>query len=162
MDDGKVWPGYNPGWGCGGIKFSSTNGAILKNNYVHNNGGRGLWSDVSTINSVYANNVCINNAADGIAHEISFDAVIKDNIVCFNGDVPTNGWLWGAGINIQNSGGYRTNESYSDGTKAKAAADSGWIDVHDNIVVVAGRGNGMSTLFQNRGEDHTGQGYGSV
>ena len=116
---------------------------------------------MSTINSVYANNVCINNAADGIAHEISFDAVIKDNIVCFNGDVPTNGWLWGAGINIQNSGGYRTNESYSDGTKAKAAADSGWIDVHDNIVVVAGRGNGMSTLFQNRGEDHTGQGYGT-
>lgn len=155
----KVWPGYNAGWGCGGIKFSSNDGAILRNNYVHHNGGRGLWADVSVINAVYVNNVCVNNSADGIAHEISFDAEIHGNILCTNGK-SNNGWFWGNGICVQNSGGYRTDQSFSSGTVPMDSRHSGEIFVHNNIVVVGEVGNAISVMFQERGHDHTQQGFG--
>lgn len=78
------YAGYNASWEAGGTKFSLTNGLIVENNYVHDNNGNGLWTDIDNIHTIYENNKVTGNAGDGIRHEISYDASIHDNTVTNN------------------------------------------------------------------------------
>ena len=57
--------GYNWGWEAGGTKWTHTDGLIVRNNYVHDNYGNGLWTDGSNINIVYEGNVVEDNYGAG-------------------------------------------------------------------------------------------------
>jgi hypothetical protein len=74
------YAGYNPGWEAGGSKFSKTDHLILRSNYVHDNVGGGLWTDIDNIHALFEKNR-IENTGEGIRHEISYDAIIRNNLL---------------------------------------------------------------------------------
>ncbi len=76
-----------------------TEGLIVRDNFVHDNRGVGLWTDIDNIDTRYEANRVYNNERIGIFHEISYDAVIVDNDVRGNG-FDFDFWLWGAGIAV--------------------------------------------------------------
>jgi hypothetical protein len=124
------YAGFDPGWEGGGTKFSKTSGLLVQSNYVHDNNGRGLWTDIDNVDTIYDGNTVTNNAAEGIAHEISYKAIIRNNICKGNGNNATQ-WLWNAQIIIQNSEN---------------------VEVYGNTVEVAsGGGNGIAIVNQKRG-----------
>lgn len=97
----------DPGFESGGSKFVRTDGLIVRNSTFSNNGGVGLWLDISNANYQLANNTIADNVREGIAIEISFAGVVRNNTVSRNG-WPTdpyraNGWAWDAGIGIHES-----------------------------------------------------------
>ena len=118
---------FNPGWEAGGTKFVETNGLIVRNNYVHDNHGPGLWTDINNINTLYEGNRVENNTMMGIFHEISYKATIRNNSVKGNG-FGMNAWLWGAGILV---------------------AASPNVEIYGNTVT--GNANGIGAVQQNRG-----------
>ncbi len=73
------YAGFDPNWHAGASKFLSSNGIVMRNNYVHNNRGHGLWMDYQNYNSTYEGNVIENNGGAGIFHEISGSASIRCN-----------------------------------------------------------------------------------
>lgn len=75
------YAGFDFYWGAGGTKFVLTEGAVIRNNNVHDNEGPGLWSDIENRNILYEHNHTKGNRGPGIFHEISLDAVIRDNVV---------------------------------------------------------------------------------
>ncbi len=75
------YAGYNLDWEAGGTKVSGSDHLIVRSNYVHDNFGSGLWTDIDNIHTLYENNHVINNQNIGIHHEISYDAIIRNNIV---------------------------------------------------------------------------------
>jgi len=124
------YAGYSTGWEAGAGKFSSLDGAVLRDNYVHDNFGHGLWADVDGVNYTYHGNLVVNNTGPGIAHEISWAAAVVNNTLCFNG-ADQDTWLWGGQVQVQNSRG---------------------VEVRGNVAVVSGDfGNGIALLFQDRG-----------
>jgi len=95
---------------AGGGKAYATTSATFQNNYVHDNGGNGIWFDTSNIYATITGNRCINNSAAGIFYEISYDAAITNNTCTSNG-MPSSpgggerlGWFWDAGIQLRRSG----------------------------------------------------------
>jgi hypothetical protein len=70
-----------------------------------------------------------NNSSSGINHEISYDAVIRNNTLIGNGTGHSE-WLWGAGIQIQNSRN---------------------VEIYGNTVETKGVGNGIVLIQQDRG-----------
>jgi hypothetical protein len=118
------------GWEAGGTKFVRTDRLIVRNNFVHRNGGPGLWTDIDNVNVTFENNLVTYNAEAGIFHEISFAAVIRNNVVMFNSPASTP-WLYGAQILISSSSG---------------------AEVYGNRVVVSSTGgNGITLIQQARG-----------
>lgn len=117
---------HDSGWEAGASKFVNTDGLIVRDNYVHDNNGQGLWTDINNIRTLYENNRVINNKDQGIFHEISYDAVIRNNEVRDNGHDPA--WLYGAGIVV---------------------AASSNVEVYGNIL--SGNGNGIALIQQPRG-----------
>jgi hypothetical protein len=114
-------------WGneAGGSKFWETTNMVLDSNYVHDNHGPGLWSDHGNKNTTYANNTITNNFSSGIFHEISYAATITNNTIKNNGHGWT-GWLWGAGIQIANSGYATIHDNYlEDNNNGIAFSDQG-------------------------------------
>jgi parallel beta-helix repeat protein len=89
-------------WEAGGVKLAKADGAVITNNYVHDNHGPGLWDDIDSGNLLYAGNTVVHNDREGIVHEIGHRAVIRDNVVTGNG-FGKHGWLWGAGILVSTS-----------------------------------------------------------
>ncbi|MBV8729368.1 MAG: right-handed parallel beta-helix repeat-containing protein [Acidobacteriia bacterium] len=124
------WAGYNLGWASGGLKLANAVGPIIRNNYVHDNLGMGLWTDQNSSNVLYDSNRVQNNTGDGIHHELSYSATISNNIITGN-YWPGNPWYWGAQIMIQNS--------------------SNVIAYNNTLEVLADRGNGIVIVQQNRG-----------
>ncbi len=94
--------GHNSQWEAGGTKFVYTIRLTVRNNYVHDNAGPGLWTDINNIHTLYEGNRVIGNHGPGIFHEISYDAVIRNNLVEGNGYGWT-AWVNGAGILVANS-----------------------------------------------------------
>ncbi|WP_353061976.1 right-handed parallel beta-helix repeat-containing protein [Tunturibacter psychrotolerans] len=124
------YAGYDPGWEAGGTKFARTTNLRVLNNYVHDNVGSGLWTDIDNKNTTYRLNRVDNNAGSGIQHEISYDAVIENNTLRWNG-VPPRISLWQAQISVQNSSN---------------------VIVRDNVVIVPpSAGNGIVVINQERG-----------
>lgn len=75
----------DPNWEAGGSKWVNTGNLTVRGNYVHDNCGPGLWTDIDNIGTVYENNRVVNNAGVGIFHEISQAAIIRNNYVEGNG-----------------------------------------------------------------------------
>jgi parallel beta-helix repeat protein len=101
----------NPGWEAGGGKAHNTRHLTFKSNYVHDNGGAGLWADTDNIYTTFDGNTVNNNWGAGIYEEASFDAAIINNTITNNG-MPSSpgggnrqGWAWDAGIQLRRSGG---------------------------------------------------------
>ena len=125
------YAGYAAGWEAGGTKFWATKGLIVRDSCIHDNVGKGLWTDYDNIGTLYEGNIVFLNTSDGIKHEISYHAIIRDNVVAGNGSGYDN-WLWGSQILVQNSSN---------------------VEVYGNLVEVAANfGNGISIVEQDRGE----------
>ena len=97
-------------WEAGGGKAYDTRNLTFKSNYVHDNGGPGLWADTNNIYTTYDDNTVSNNWGPGIYEEISYDATIINNTITGNG-MPSSpgrgarlGWAWDAGIQLRESG----------------------------------------------------------
>jgi len=74
------WETREPGCGCtGGGKFWDTDGAVVTNNYVHDNHGVGLWADTDNTEFLFQGNYISNNDDIGLMYEISYNAAILDN-----------------------------------------------------------------------------------
>ena len=68
------------GCGCsGGAKFWDVNGAVITNNWIHDNLNAGLWIDTDNRNFVIEDNYFDNNYAEAIFYEISYNAQIRNN-----------------------------------------------------------------------------------
>jgi hypothetical protein len=93
---------FNADWEAGGAKFAGTTRLIVRKNYVHDNGGPGLWTDTDNVNTLYEQNTSDDNARMGIFHEISYAAMIRSNTVRRNG-FGFQEWIWGAGILVSSS-----------------------------------------------------------
>jgi parallel beta-helix repeat protein len=100
----------DPTWEAGGGKAWGTDNLTFKSNYVHDNGGPGLWADTNNINTTFDGNTVNNNWGPGIYEEISYNATITNNKVADNG-MPSSpgggqrlGWGWDAGIQLRGSG----------------------------------------------------------
>lgn len=127
---GNNYAHYDPNWEAGGAKFARTNRLVARENYVHHNGGPGLWTDIDCLYTTYDRNLVEHNDREGIAHEISYAAVIENNVVRYNG-LRRYRWLWGGQILLQNSQN---------------------VEVRGNTVTVApSGGNGIALIQQDRG-----------
>jgi len=127
--------GFNEGWEAGGLKLVRSDGLVIRDNWVHHNAGRGIWTDIDVINLLVEDNLVESNSRGGIVHEISYAARIVNNVASENG-LGFDPWLWGAQILVQNS---------SD------------VEVSGNVVTVsAAGGNGITVVNQDRGSGNTG------
>lgn len=98
-------------WEAGGGKAYETRNLTFRSNYVHDNGGNGLWADTNNIYTTFDGNTITNNSGAGIFDEDSYNATIINNTITDNG-MPSSpgggnrqGWGWDAGIQIRASGG---------------------------------------------------------
>ena len=134
----NVWNGTDCGWECGGAKWGDVSALTVTGNYVHNNAGDGLWTDIDCTEITYDGNTIENNLYAGISHEISGSAVISNNILRYNGST-TFVWGWQGQIQIQNS------------------SDT---EVFGNTLVLKPKvgGNGIMIIQQNRGAGYLPQG----
>jgi parallel beta-helix repeat protein len=87
---------------CGGLKFTNTDGLVVRGNYSHDNYGPGMWTDLDNIRTLYEGNTVVDNTGPGIFHEISYQAVIRNNIIKHN-KRPNDDWFWNAQIMISTS-----------------------------------------------------------
>ena len=69
----------------GGFKLWETNGVTIKDNYIHNNWGPGIWADTDNANTTYVGNVITDNDGQAIIEEISYNFSIVDNYLAYNG-----------------------------------------------------------------------------
>ena len=170
---GNNTAGFASGWEAGGSKFAYTTGLVVRNNYIHDNDGPGLWTDIDNIDTRYEGNRVIDNDRMGIFHEISYDAIIAGNGFGFDA------WLWGAGIAVSTSVNVEISgnvvEGNADGIvgieqdRSDAPASYGplsltGLSVHDNVIANNGGwsgvgqdvgDNGVFTSAGNRFYDNT-------
>ncbi|MBD3393126.1 MAG: hypothetical protein GF418_13475 [Chitinivibrionales bacterium] len=90
---------------AGGAKFAYATNLIVRGNYVHDNFGPGLWTDIDNMNILYEGNIIEDNLQFGIFHEISYDAVIRCNVIRNNGAAHDSlvWWMKPGQIKIANS-----------------------------------------------------------
>jgi len=70
-----------PGCGCsGGGKFWYVNGAVIKDNWVHDNHNVGLWADTDNRGFDIDGNYFEGNYDSGLMYEISYNAHITNNL----------------------------------------------------------------------------------
>ena len=133
---------YSPGWEAGGTKFLKTTNLVVRNNYVHDNHGSGLWTDYDNIGTLYEGNTVINNYGPGIFHEISYDAVIRNNTVRGNAfrhskggikvSSSSNVEIYGNTLKNNNGGIYVSQKNRGSGSHGTFEVKNLW--VHDNTV----------------------------
>jgi parallel beta-helix repeat protein len=83
--DNNNFAGFETGWEAGGAKFSWSRNLIARGNVVHDNRGKGLWTDGDNIDTLYEGNTTTRNSDHGIFHEISYRAIIRNNVSRSNG-----------------------------------------------------------------------------
>ncbi|MEE9179129.1 MAG: right-handed parallel beta-helix repeat-containing protein [Acidimicrobiia bacterium] len=132
------WAGFDPWWDAGGMKFSKTEGLIVRTNLVHDNDGKGIWVDIDNRNTLVEDNHVYENTHQGIYEEISYDAVIRNNLVESNG-FAQEAHIAGAGIMVNSSPNVEVYGNTVIGNK-------------DGIAAMAiGRGGGAYGLYELRG-----------
>ena len=105
--------------GCsGGGKFWHVNGATVTGNYVHDNGGVGIWADTDNAGFDISHNYVSDNRDVGIMYEVSYNAQITDNTLVQNaigeGTAQDSPGFPDGAIYISESGGdSRVSSSYS-------------------------------------------------
>jgi Right handed beta helix region len=122
--------GYEAKYNCGcsgGMKFFTSTGGTITNNWIHDNGSVGLWVD--TNNSFYRieGNVIAGSEDEAIMYEISYNAVIRNNVLQDNGisgNATTSDFPEPA-IYVSESGGY----------DAGAAVVMGGVDVNGVLLI---------------------------
>ena len=81
---------------------TGSNGAIVRDNYIHDNVGNGVWFDVDSGGDTILDNVISGNLRKGIFYEVSRGPVlIMNNRV--NGNNTSGGRSSGAGIAVVSS-----------------------------------------------------------
>jgi hypothetical protein len=82
------WETRNPGCGCsGGVKFWSVDGADVRNNWVHDNRGPGLWADTNNNDFLVEDNLIERNDGEALFYETSYNLLFRNNVVRGNGIV---------------------------------------------------------------------------
>jgi hypothetical protein len=94
----------------GGFKLWQTNGVTIKDNYIHDNWGPGIWADTDNANTTYAGNVITDNDGPAIIEEISYNFSITGNYLA------RNGWAAGLGNRRFPTPAIYVSESGSDST----------------------------------------------
>jgi hypothetical protein len=80
------WEALRPGCGCtGGGKFWDTRGAMITNNWVHDNLGTGLWADHNNAEFLFEGNYIENNEGVGLFYEVSYNFMVRNNTFKRNG-----------------------------------------------------------------------------
>ncbi|MFF5159102.1 right-handed parallel beta-helix repeat-containing protein [Streptomyces sp. NPDC000348] len=76
------WERRRPGCGCtGGVKFWAVDGADVRDNWVHDNRGAGLWADTNNNDFRIEGNVLEANDGAALIYETSYNAVIRKNTI---------------------------------------------------------------------------------
>ena len=89
---------------AGGSKFVKCYNLKVQYNYVHDNNGPGLWTDIENDYVLYERNHTARNIIAGIFHEISYHATIRYNYIEDDAADPRGASIWwGAGILINTS-----------------------------------------------------------
>jgi hypothetical protein len=94
--------GFEINWEAGGTKWVKTKRLVVRRNWVHDNHGHGLQTDIDNIGTIYKRNRVEDNGGVGILHEISYRAKIHHNYVARNGFLSDAG-LDGSGILVASS-----------------------------------------------------------
>lgn len=77
---------FDPMWASGGIKVTTSAHVVVKNSYIADNHGPGLWFDLEVINSSVYSNLLERNHRSGIEIELSGHVVVADNVTLDNGE----------------------------------------------------------------------------
>jgi len=129
---------FRTGFQAGGVKIVASRAVVVRGNYVHDNEGPGLWTDIKNYDILYDNNTVVGNTEGGIAHEISFAGVVRNNKLLKNAYTKPSekSWLYGASLLSSTSQGL---EAYC-----------------NTVEISAEGGNGLDMILQNRGpnENH--------
>ena len=153
--------GYYPFWEAGGIKLSGVTNPTIRNNKVHHNKGKGIWTDENVIYALIEGNVSTDNDHQGISHEVSYDAIIRNNTVERNGFKNSAG-VAGGGITLNSSANveiYGNQVNYNaDGIGAyqqnRGSGTYGLHEVrnlyvHDNVVRMSSGNTGLTQAVNN-------------
>jgi hypothetical protein len=125
------WESRIAGCGCtGGIKFWSVDGAVVRNNWVHDNHGAGLWADMNNNNFLIEDNVIEGNAGEAIFYEASYNAIIRDNVIRENA-VVTGRQFAGDGYNFPVAAIYVSEA----GGEPRILARTDKIEIYGNLLV---------------------------
>ncbi len=156
------YAGYAPGWEAGGMKWCLTTHLTIRENYIHDNYGSGIWTDTGTTDVLIEKNRVNDNDAEGVIVEASSDAVVRNNWIRGNGFfVSEPVWLLGAGILNENSADVSVygnvlvdNFNGIGGTQRPRPTASPNLTnflVHDNMIT-ARRGRGVTGLIETIGD----------
>lgn len=107
FNDTYDWEAKVDGCGCtGGGKFWATHGAVVTNNYLHDNYSVGIWADTNNNGFDIAGNYISNNYGSGIIYETSYNALMKNNTFIANAihDGPMDSGFPNSAIYISESG----------------------------------------------------------
>lgn len=128
---GNNYAGYYSGWHAGGIKILSWDNVTIRDAFVHDNAGPGIWFDTDVKNAVVEHSMIADNRGAGVIYETSFGGTLSHNLIVRNRP-EADFWVWNANIQIQSSQG---------------------VEVSRNVVVVdAASGNGIGVIHQARGK----------
>ena len=122
--------GYEAKYNCGcsgGMKFFTSTGGTITNNWIHDNGSVGLWVDTNNSFYLIEGNVIETSEDEAIMYEISYNAVIRNNVLSGNGisgNASTSDFPEPA-IYVSESGGY----------DAGAAVVMGGVDVNGVLLI---------------------------
>ena len=100
-------PGSPIQCGCsGGGKFWISTDATVVDNYVHDNGGVGVWVDTDNAGFLIAHNYLSDNYGEGVIYEISYNGLIENNTFVRNalGGGPLIGGFPDSALYISESG----------------------------------------------------------
>jgi nitrous oxidase accessory protein NosD len=124
------WETRVPGCGCtGGIKFWSVDGAIVRDNWIHDNHGAGLWADMNNNSFLIEDNLIDGNDGEAIFYEASYNAVIRDNFIRENA-VATGKQFAANGDTFPMAAIYLSEA----GGESRIPARTDKIEVHDNVL----------------------------
>jgi hypothetical protein len=84
--------GFEPGGDAGAVKWAKTDGAVIRNNWFHDNYGFGMWFDGYNRNAFVHDNV-VEHDLTGLFYEISNGGtIIEHNYFAANGDGVSNNY----------------------------------------------------------------------
>ncbi|MGB3442507.1 MAG: right-handed parallel beta-helix repeat-containing protein [Actinophytocola sp.] len=122
------WEAQTPGCGCtGGVKFWAVDGADIRDNWVHDNRGAGLWADTNNNDFLIEHNLIENNDGEALLYETSYNAVIRDNV--FLGNTIVQGRTFADRGDDFPVGTVYVSES---GGEPRVPARTDRIEIHDN------------------------------
>lgn len=125
-----------PGCGCsGGGKFWDVDGAVVTDNWVHDNTNVGLWADTNNRGFDISGNYISGNSSYGLIYEISYNALISHNTFVRNGlaEGPKNSSFPVSAVYISESGGDSSVRGPYSGTLS--ITDNSFLDNWSGVVL---------------------------